>query len=191
PWRLALFVPLLRLALPSRFMVYAFLPAGLMVAIWLALPRRGNRAPPPSRWWHGSRWRLVGLAVVAIAPREAAFWTIKPDIPRFFSTNDHRCCVRSNDTVLVVSPFPGDGMLWQAQTHFDFRLAGGYLGAFPPGYFDRQLVQRVQHGELPHRSPEQLRRLFSEHGVTAVIVHHVPTAPGDRCMSAFVVRAPP
>jgi len=162
-----------------------------MVAIWLSLPRRGNRAPPPSRWWHGSRWLLVGLAVVALAPREAAFWTIKPDIPRFFLTNEHRCCVRSNDTVLVVSPFPGDGMLWQAQTHFDFRLAGGYLGAFPPGYFDRHLVPPVQHGQLPHRSTEQLGRFSSEHGVTAVTVHPVPTAPCDRCIGWCPVRSRP
>ncbi|HEV8421299.1 MAG TPA: hypothetical protein VGR13_08095, partial [Actinomycetota bacterium] len=64
PWALATHIPLVRMALPARFMVHAWLVLGLLAALWLAAP---SRKP----WAGWGKWAVAGLCVVALLPNIA------------------------------------------------------------------------------------------------------------------------
>ena len=118
------FVPLLDKAMPSRFMIYAFLTLSVMVATWLAAESGGYQL----------RWAL-GLAIIpSMLPNlSPSFWTTPAEIPAFFGSGVYRQYIAPGETVLVL-PFGlfGEGMLWQAATNMYFRMAGGYVGLAPP-----------------------------------------------------------
>lgn len=119
-----MFVPLLDKAIPSRFMIYAFLTLSVMVAMWLAAENGRSRL----------RWAL-GLAIIPfmLPNLSPSFWTTPAEIPTFFGSGVYRQYVAPGETVLVL-PFGlfGEGMLWQAATDMYFRMAGGYVGLAPP-----------------------------------------------------------
>ena len=74
-------VPLFDKALPSRFMMYAYLTLAVMVAMWLA---EGNERTTV-------RWAL-GLAIVPfmLPNLSASFWTTSAETPAFFSNGLYR-----------------------------------------------------------------------------------------------------
>jgi hypothetical protein len=117
-------VPLIDKALPSRFMMYAFLTLAVMVAMWLA-EENGRRT---------LRWTL-GLAIVPfmLPNLSPSFWTAPAEIPAFFSNGLYRQYLTPGETVVVL-PYGlfGEGMLWQAAANFYFRMAGGFIGLAPP-----------------------------------------------------------
>jgi hypothetical protein len=114
-------VPLFDKALPSRFMMYAYLTLAVMVAMWLA---EGNERATV-------RWAF-GLAIVPfmLPNLSTSFWTTPAEIPAFFSSGLYRQYLAPGEAVLVL-PFGlfGEGMLWQAAIDMYFRMAGGTFGS--------------------------------------------------------------
>ena len=62
PWKAALHLPLVKYALPGRFMVYAWLGAAVMAAAWLGQARGLGR------------WALAGFAVILLYPNTHGPW---------------------------------------------------------------------------------------------------------------------
>jgi hypothetical protein len=120
PWARLWFLPIVRSALPGRFMLFAFLALAVMVALWLAAPSR--------RLW--ARWLLALLAIAAVvADAPSITLAHQPGAPAFITTGEYRHYLAPGDTVVVVSTSGNAGMLWQAETNFYMRLAGGFVNA--------------------------------------------------------------
>jgi hypothetical protein len=133
PWDLVARLPMVGHILPSRLMLYVYLMAALLLAVFLDRQRRLSR-----------RRRLVGYAAAALAlipliPQPNVPVTANP-VPPFFAGGMVTCIPARS--VALVAPFArhqwwyGDGswsraMLWQASARMRFRMPEGY--AFVPG----------------------------------------------------------
>jgi hypothetical protein len=116
-WRL----PFVRYTVPARLVVYAFLLAGIMAALWIsAAPRRRARL---------LRW---GLGVVCAAMIAVPYLTTAPgpSDPRrgIFADGTYRRFIAPGDTVVVLPYDKNVGMLWQAETRMGFRLVYPFFG---------------------------------------------------------------
>jgi hypothetical protein len=118
PWARLWQLPIVRNAYPSRLMLFAYLALAVMTALWLARSQ-------------GNRWLRVALAalVVAALVQDAGAFDITPQstLPAFISSGAYKKQLSPGDTVLVVSVVGNAGMLWQAESGFYVRLAGGYI----------------------------------------------------------------
>ena len=112
-------LPVTRSALPVRLTLFVALFAGLICAIWLA-ERPSSRLRPLA----------ACAAVIAIAPTwSTSFWSAGVERSTFFSDGHAERVFEAGDTVLVL-PYGRSGwsMLWQAESRFAYRMAGGRLG---------------------------------------------------------------
>jgi hypothetical protein len=118
PWARIWQLPIVRNAYPSRLMLFAYLTLAVITALWLARPQ-------------AKRWLRVSLAVLVVAAlvQDTGAVDIYPrsTVPKFISAGYYRKHLTPGETVVVVSDVGNAGMLWQAQTDFYVRLAGGYI----------------------------------------------------------------
>jgi hypothetical protein len=144
PWFWLWRLPIVRNAYPSRLMLFAFLALAVMTALWLA-----NTSV---RWW--LRVPLAALIVVALY-QDAAIINVgrHSTVPAFVAKGTYRQQLSPGETVVVVSNIGNAGMLWQADTDFYLRLAGGYLNQSITRRTD--LPRPVQR--LAHASPAYVR----------------------------------
>jgi hypothetical protein len=173
-WLCLAVVPLLNNVVPSRLMVYVFLFAALLVAVfaecWVAeagdLPPDGGR-----RIWMGSApplWRglgravlgargiaivLTGLAVLVLIPR-VPFATSPVQVPDFFTSGT----VLAEGEVALVVPIAHDfesrAMLWQLSSGMRFRMPEGYANRpgpslDPPETALGNALIAMQYGSAP------------------------------------------
>lgn len=162
PWKLAMHVPLIKSALPSRFMNYAVLVAAVIASLWLAdtaLPRRLRIAS------------AIFLIAASLPNLHARLWAAPTNLPGFFTDGAFRRHLSPGENVVVL-PYgiDGDSMLWQAAAGMSFRMAGGYTG-ITPREFERWPVVRafVTGTYIPHMT-EQLLAFMGAQGADLVIV---------------------
>jgi hypothetical protein len=152
-------LPLLNNILPVRIALFASLITAVIVALVVASAR--------SPW---TRVVLPVLAVVALLPRPGSHsWITVAYQPRFITDGIYRTCLARDETVVVL-PFGGrgDSMLWQAQSDYWFRLAGGFMRPDVPPPFNRF---RVVHPALaPTTTASNVYRFARATGARAVIV---------------------
>jgi hypothetical protein len=123
PWAFVWHLPVLRGAFSSRLMVFAFLILAVMMAMWLA-------DPAPLRRARLARWALALLAVAAVAADVPSLSVnTTAGTPAFIATGQYRSYLRPGATVVVASDRRNEGMRWQADTDYYFRLAGGFVNA--------------------------------------------------------------
>jgi hypothetical protein len=119
PWAKLFHLPLVRNAYPLRLMLFAYLVLAVAAAIWLAGPAK--RVP-----W--ARWPLAVLVILFIAldvvPIKVKAHT---EVPTYISAGQYRHELSRGEIVVVVSYDGNAGMLWQAQSDFYMRIAGGYI----------------------------------------------------------------
>jgi hypothetical protein len=101
--------------------------------------------------WHTwGRWLLAALVIVGIAldtpPMPADGHTT---IPTFISSGEYQRQLSRGEIVVVVSKIGNAGMLWQAESGFYWRLAGGYVNQAITRRSD--LPKQVQ--DLAHATP--------------------------------------
>ena len=157
-------LPLIGKALPVRFMLYAFLMLTIVIALWLA-----DDALPA---W--IRTAAATIVVLSMLPNfSARFWTSTIDVPSFFSDSLYAKYL-SPDATVVILPYGinGDSMLWQLESRWYFKMAGGYAGNPPLTFRQWPIVRafyRVGDDELPDAG-DQLRAFLATHRVSAVLV---------------------
>jgi len=161
-WLPALIFPIVNNALPARFVLYAFLVLGVMMALWLSDVRR-----------HAAmRWLISAAAIVSVLPSVVpAANTALP----FFKQQMYRKYLSPGETVMLLPfGFNGEAMKWQAQSDFYFRVAGGYLGVTPPEYEGWPIVEALL-AESPYIPDfgDQFKALIIAHRVGAVIVPEI------------------
>src|SRR5260221_3719055 len=123
PWAIVERLPIVSIALPIRFMMYAFLLLAIMAAMWFA----GSPARPLTKCV------AAAVMVVSIAPNlHASFWVSRLDIPAFFTDRTYATELEPREIIL---PLPwgqrGNGMYWQLESDMYFRMAGGWTGIAP------------------------------------------------------------
>jgi hypothetical protein len=182
PWARLWSLPLARSAEPVRLMLFGYLVLAIILALWLAVPAR-------SRLSQAARW-IIGLAavaaIVAYIPA-ASTWkvqvvgaprAVRPPsaLPAFIGGGLYRDYLHPGEIVVVVSDRGNAGMLFQADTNFYFRIAGGFINAALgdtsalPGP-----VERLVH-PTPARE-QQFRVYVRQAGVGAILVERAWAAP--------------
>ncbi len=123
PWSGIWQLPILRNAWPSRLMMFAYLVLAIMTALWLA-------GPAARTWTAWARWSLAALVIAAIALATQPF-NIAPrsNVPSFITSGAYRHELTPGEIVVVVSKVGDAGMLWQADSDFYMKVAGGYINA--------------------------------------------------------------
>jgi hypothetical protein len=161
PWAVAGRLPLISVALPVRFMMYAFLVLAVMVAIWLA----ASAARPLTK--------CVAAAVIlaSIAPNpHASFWVSRLDIPAFFTDRIYATELEPREIILPLPwGYKGNSMYWQLQSDMYFRMAGGWTG-ISPFEFQRMPIVSFFYGrtDLPEAG-DQLKAYLARFAVTAIV----------------------
>jgi hypothetical protein len=119
PWATLFHLPLVRDAIPVRQMVFAYLVLAVATALWLAGPAK--RAP-----WGRSLLAVLVIASIALdaAPVRVA---VRTEVPAFISAGQYRRQLWPGEVVVVVSSVGNAGMLWQAQSDYYMKIAGGYI----------------------------------------------------------------
>jgi hypothetical protein len=167
PWDLLTQLPLIRLALPTRIVVYAWLGIAVLAALFVA--RRERELPVV----FGTR---LGLAVVALlcllpVPR-ADLWRTDLQTPPGITSGAATADI-PDDAVVLILPysFRGNGMYWQALARMRYRMAGGYsAAAVPAGYVPYPVVYGFYRDELPANPRQELLRYLAFTGTTWVLV---------------------
>ncbi len=190
PWRLIAALPVLNVAQPGRLVTYFYLLIAVLVARWLT--RRPRPAPVPSPYppssplWRPTprpprtllplRWLIVILAGVTILPAFSSdVWAQNVPEPPFLASGAYRHALSPGETVWVVDSHADRQLVWQAETHFYFRLAGGFFGGTPRGVPNAPLQERLAIGQIDTTaSIADIRNFLAAHRVGAVIVADAP-----------------
>ena len=136
-WAALIFVPFVRDILPARLMLFVFLFAGLVLAIWLDQALRNARATSRSLASRGLPLALAVLALVPLIPRQP-YPTMPAAVPSFFTKPSLVDQVPSG-SVALVAPFAYDWrlavpMFWQSAAGMRFRMPAGFAWIPGPSY---------------------------------------------------------
>lgn len=138
PWSGLYDLPVVRNAWMSRLMVFAFLALAVATAQWLAGSGRLQTI---------TRWPLLVLVIAAIGLNAfPSVVTEKTTVPAFISSGQYRSELSRGEIVVVVSNVGDAGMLWQAQSGYYMRIAGGLVNM---GYDPATAVRRLADLPLP------------------------------------------
>ena len=135
PWGSLYNLPIIRNAWMSRLMIFAFLALAVATALWLSRPRS---------WSAWLRWLLAAVIVANVAIEAfPAVGSQLSAVPAFVSKGRYHSWLRPDEIVLVVSKIHNAGLLWQAESGYQFRIAGGF--------FNEGFVEHVipAHRDLP------------------------------------------
>ncbi len=192
PWNRLQNLPLLESALPNRFMLFAMLFCGLLLAFFIDQALRW-------RWAERVPAVLLVIAVmVALAPR-LPLHAGRLQAPAFF-TGAAVQRVPQGSAVLV-APYPGPGsavpMTWQALAGIRYRMPGGYFvgpaadGKPRYGGPTNRLTARVVQVGLGWDSPklDPYRRLTYSYNLVQLKVRTVVVGPmRDKLSRANTVK---
>jgi hypothetical protein len=160
PWWPFTHLPVLQKALPQRFSLYVWLAVAVVAGRWLAQPGR-------VRW----RYAVVALAAVLLLPNVA-----DPGLhggiasPTFFSEGLYRRYLAPGATIVIVHPWKGQEMLWQARSDFWFSMAAGHAGNEPAAFTGDPFYFALRRDHPGYLEPSVIQTFMAQHGVVAVVV---------------------
>jgi hypothetical protein len=188
PWGGLWSLPIARSAEPLRLIIFGFLILAIALALWLT-------APAASRLAQAARWGLAVLAMATILADLPMFpsATVPPPkgqvaaaamrpvgaLPAFITGGLYRRYLKPGEIVVVVSQRGNAGMLFQADTGFYFRIAGGYIN-MSLSQQDPPPVAALTH--LTRDTVRQFQDYVRDAGVGAILVEQAWAKPW---MSAF------
>ena len=134
PWALFVHLPITKLVLPVRMLLYAWIPVAVAVALWLSSRRS---------WW---RWALVAVAAVTLLPNtsysvapplyaqppaQVPFWHSPRPVPEFFSDGTAQRLLGGKRALLIPYGWANNAedMLWQASAGDELQHARGISGS--------------------------------------------------------------
>jgi hypothetical protein len=186
PWSGLWSLPVARSAEPSRLIVFGYLALAIALALWLAAPNLGRAA-------RAARWALGLLAVAALfADLPTSYAAVNPDPlgftppatmhlanqpPSFITDGLYRQYLRPGETVVVVTYRGNAGLLFQAESGFYFRIAGGFINASLTPQWDALPFQVHQISDPTPAHVRQLESYLHTAGIGAVIVEQAWAQP--------------
>jgi hypothetical protein len=173
PWQLMTHLPLIKLALPTRIVVFAWLGIAVLIALFV-VPR--EREEPAVT---ALRLVVAGIALICLLPvPRADLWRTELHTPPGITSAEATAEI-PDDAVVLILPysFRGDGMYWQALAKMRYRMAGGYsAAAIPAAYMPYPIVYGFYNDQLPANPRQELLRYLAFTGTTWVLVD--ARAPG-------------
>ena len=161
PWAFVGYLPIISIALPIRFMMYASLVIAVMVAIWFAASNART----------SMKCAAAAAILLSIAPNpRASFWVSPLEIPAFFTDGSYAKELSPREIILPL-PFSqkGNCMYWQLASDMYFRMAGAWTGV-APFEFQRMPVVNYFYGgiDLPEAG-DQLKAYLARFDVQAIV----------------------
>lgn len=167
PWEAITHLPLIRLALPTRIVVYAWLGVAVLAALF------AMRDPRERPYVAGARIGVAVLALVCLLPApHADLWRTPLQTPPGIASGEATADI-PDDAVVLILPysFRGNGMYWQALDRMRYRMAGGYSAAAVPAQYARFPVVMGFYGDqLPANPRQELLRYLAFTGTSWVLV---------------------
>ena len=171
PWAGLYGLPFVRNAYPARLMLFAFLALAVATSLYLAgqaglagLGGQGRPAGPAGAAelaaansgerrlasWAVSpalRWPLALLVIAAIALDASPIHIRKAStLPPYITSGQYKTSITPGEIVVILSRVRNAGMLWQAQSDFAMRLAGGFINSGFSAHSDQpQVVSNLAH----------------------------------------------
>ncbi len=175
PWSLVARLPVFDNVLPARISLYLALGAAVLVSVWIT-QHRGF-----------IRWVLPLLAIAALVP---ALW--RPDYRShperwpFFTDGTYKICFPKGEN-LAMFPFGSEGnaTLWQAETNFWYRMAGGYLKPDPPAASMADPVIKELTYTNDVITPAKILELARDEKVDRILSVEIYAAPNGTQMHRF------
>ena len=160
PESLLSLLPLVKNALPGRFMVFATLALGVIAALWL------SRATGRAAW---IRWGVVGVGLLLLIPHvESPPWHVPDVTPGFFTDGTWSTVISPGETIAIVGEKKAQDMAWQAETNMGFVLPDGFLGAIPA--LENEPFSNGLYPRGARAPTKSIGPWLTQHGVTAVVV---------------------
>jgi hypothetical protein len=189
PWARLWYLPVARSAEPLRLMIFGSLVLAIAVALWLAMPGE-NRALLALRWVLGLAAAAAIVAYIPTASRGSAIPAGAPSaavrptaaLPAFLDDGLYRRYLRPGEIVVVVSNRGNAGLMFQADTNFYMRIAGGFVNrSFSTATGLPAPVENLRH---PTPALERQFLAYVHHaGVGAILVERAWKAPWMRVFS--------
>ena len=167
PWQLATHLPLIRLALPTRIVVFAWLGIAVLTALFVAPREREEPAVA------ALRLALASAALLCLLPvPRADLWRTPLETPPGIASGEATAAIPDNAVVLILPySFRGNGMYWQALAKMRYRMAGGYsAAAIPAEYMPYPVVYGFYNDQLPSNPKQELLRYLAFTGTSWVLV---------------------
>ena len=158
PYWVLYHVPVLNKAIPARFCLYAYIGISVAVAIW------GSTKPT------FFKWTLLALCIITLMPNVFGDqFASTPDNPVFFASNSYKSYIHKGENVILL-PYGinGDSLVWQAEDHFYYSIAGGYFYLGSPWY--GAVVNDLYSGSATPGFYAEFERFAREKGVSSLIV---------------------
>jgi hypothetical protein len=170
PWWPATHLPVLGLMIPARFAMFTSLAVALLASSWLAVSTHKVFA-----------WTLAALSVACLWPAvDRGYWKYHKPLPGLFTSARYRGAIGRRDIALLLPVGPrGYSMLWQAESHLRFRMAGGYLPPpeSPNPYKQDPIYPMLSLGLSGPSVASAARSFLTRHHVTVAVVDlQVPAA---------------
>ena len=157
------YIPVIKHAMPFRFIMYATLSMSVIMALWLSAKK------------DFFRYTIAFISILFILPTlQTAYWSGEIQAPRFFTEKHYyEKWLKPKENVLILPfYFYGYDMLWQIEANMYFRQLGGFASAALPYEFRNEPMIKVLMYEKPidNKTPAMFKAFLKQHGVTAVIV---------------------
>jgi hypothetical protein len=174
PWGLVGSFPLASHALPARAMVLVWLALAVIVALFLTRRER-------------LRWLLFVLTALTLVPDlNGGLWVTPLDRPPLFQADRWRAIVRPGENAFIIPySYDGQAMLWQQESGFGFRMAGGYVSATIPAVtWKYPIVQSIYGVPLPPFPARALRTFTHDRQVDVVLLRQGWPGPWQHVLSS-------
>lgn len=183
PWSLAGRLPLVRFAIPGRFIVYAWLAAAIALSCWLARP---SRTP--------LRWAAFALVAVSLTPNLVSVpWGTRLDAPPLLADHSQLARYVPVGSTALALPFgiAGDSMLWQVEADFRIRLAGGYVSLSVPSAYHRYIhvIRALEGGPFSKRTADELCAFIRFTGASVILLRDGAPGGWPELLGSLGVRA--
>jgi hypothetical protein len=163
PWALALQLPLIRFALPTRFTMYVALIAAIAASLYLATYAGGRRRL--------QRFALASLACLSLVPNVRAYhWTPWPSEPFFRPRNIAEQLGQMPNVLVLPGGVSGRGLAWQLDAGMLFKLATAYVGVAPRREWSWSIPYALGSGSVFPHFVNDLTAFCATHQVNYILI---------------------
>ena len=160
PWLLALQLPLIRFALPTRFTLYVALIAAIAASLYLAVGRRRLQ-----------RFAFASLVCLSLVPNVRAYhWTPWPSESFFRPRSIVEQLGQMPNVLILPGGVSGRGLAWQLDAGMLFKLATAYVGVTPRREWSWSIPHELGSGSVFSHFVNDLTAFCATHQVNYILI---------------------